>query len=38
MQKIKNKFAILIDLFMKKNKEFEVLPTKVAEVFPEKAS
>lgn len=38
MEKIKNKFVILVDLFLKKNKEFETLPTKVAEVFPEKAS
>lgn len=38
MEKIKNKFVVLVDLFMKKNKEFEALPAKVAEVFPEKAS
>lgn len=38
MEKIKNKFLILQDLFLKKNKDFEALPTKVAEVFPEKAS
>jgi hypothetical protein len=38
MEKIKNKFGILCDLFLKKNKDFENLLTKVAEIFPEKAS
>ena len=38
MEKLKNRFGILCDLFMKKNKEFESMPTKVAEIFPEKAS
>jgi hypothetical protein len=38
MEKLRNKFNILCDLFMKKNKEFEALPVKVADVFPEKAS
>jgi hypothetical protein len=30
MEKLRNKFNILCDLFMKKNKEFEVLPARVA--------
>lgn len=38
MEKLKNKFGIVVDLFMKKGKDFEALPAKVADVFPEKAS
>lgn len=38
MERLKGKFVILGDLFTKKNKEFEGLPVKVAEIFPEKAS
>ncbi len=38
MEKLKNKFTILNDLFMKKGKDFDVLPAKVADIFPEKAS
>lgn len=38
MEKLKNKFTLLHDLFMKKGKDFDALPAKVAEVFPEKAS
>lgn len=38
MEKLKNKFSILNDLFMKKGKDFQTLPAKVADIFPEKAS
>lgn len=38
MEKLKNKFTVLTDLFMKKGKDFEALPAKVADIFPEKAS